>query len=143
MAPLAETGTKQSIWRRFLAGFRAFCGGFVIYLAVGGLAGFTLGFALKGHRMEEPSCLPFHTVFAQIVSKCPKEAVNVFWAVTIGTPRFLITPPALAIARYKAVLKSAFNWRWLLEACMWTLYSIPLVLLIWAGTSFWWNAIAG
>jgi hypothetical protein len=82
-------------------------------------------------------------VFAQIESKCRDEAVNIFWSVTLGIPRFLVTPPGLAISRYKEVLSSASNRRWLVDANLWALYSIPVLLLIWAGIAYWWKRHQG
>lgn len=127
---------KHVIFRRSLRGLHAFAGGFLLYLAFGGLA----GFALTRPYTYEPSCVPFVTVFAQITSSCPEKAVNVLWTITLGIPRLLITFPVLAIAKIRAFLhNNGAPLRWLLDGSIWLLYSIPLLLLIWAGTLHWWK----
>jgi hypothetical protein len=121
-------------------GFSAFCGGLVIYIAVGGLAGFVLLFALNGRHTKEPSCLPFSTVFAQITSECPASTVKMFWAATLGLPRLLITFPALATTFYKTELGTT-------SCCAganhWARFSIPVLLLIGVGTAYWWKRHRG
>jgi hypothetical protein len=64
--------------------------------------------------------------------------VNFFWSVTVGWPRLLIIFPALAIALFKAAA-SGVGWHWSIDAAWWVFCSIPLFLLVWAGTSYWWK----
>src|SRR5262249_49173851 len=133
----ADTKPERSVLRRWLEGFQGFAGGFLMYIMVGGLA----GFALASRHGEETTCLPIHTAFAQITSRCSENAVNIFWAITLAAPRSLITPPALAIAYYKGGLAS--NTFLLVDTNIWLHYSIPMLILLWAGTVFWWKLHRG
>src|SRR5258706_3233671 len=130
---IMSEGAERSFRRRLFTGLQAFSGGFLLYLAVCGLA----GIAVERRFTSEPSCFPFNSIFGLLESTCPDAAVNLFWSVTVGWPRFLIVFPALAIAQFKVVVSGGGRHLW--DATMWLIYSIPLLLLIWAGIRYWWK----
>ena len=125
--------TSRGYLRYLLGGLHALSGWFLVYLAVGGL----IGFAVPGQGADaysEARCTPFVTVFGVIESTCPNAAVNWLWDAIVGLPRFVIVFPALAVAFIKTSLLTAWP-RWA-DAEGWLLYSIPLLLLLAAGTQY-------
>ena len=129
-----ETARRNSLLHRLLGRLHTLSGWFLFYLAIGGL----IGFAVTHPQPSEPSCLPYIDMFGVIESACSQRAVDFFWSFTIGWPRFLIVFPAIAVS----LLKAGFNNGWssrIFDGTVFLLYSVPVFLLVWAGTLYWWR----
>jgi hypothetical protein len=126
---------------RLLRALHALSGWFVLYLVID----VGVGFAIKSPYQPTPHCFPFSQDFGLLQSVCPNPAANIFWFSAVALPRLIIVCPALAIAFLKAAVFSAFGGIavgmvvGVLEAIPWLAYSIPAILLIWAGTLYWWK----
>ena len=130
----APEGKLRSLLYRLLGYLWAFSGWFLVYAAVGGLA----GFAVTHPYTYEPGCLPGLSVGGVIESNCPVQAVNWFWSIIVGWPRLLIVFPAIAFALLKAAIKNGW-WERAEDGAIWLMYSTPFLLLVWAGTLYWWR----
>src|SRR5262249_57870978 len=123
----------RSVLGRMLNAFRAFCGGFVIYIAVSGLAAFVLLLGIGGHFTDKPTCLPILTGLGIIETNCPEPLIKTFWKVTVGIPRFLMAFPTMEVAGIKMAIKGNYailgGWYDLLTSHF-LKYSILLFLLI-------------
>jgi hypothetical protein len=120
----------------------ALSGWFVLYLVIDVGA----GFGTRSPYQPVLNCfLPFSIDVRWIQSACPDPAVNIFWFSVVRLPRLLIICPALAIAFLKAAVFGAFSGIavgavvGVLEAIQWLVYSIPAIVLVWAGTLYWWK----
>ncbi len=122
------------------ASLRTLSGYILIWIAIGGAA----GFAVTAPFTADASCAPFNSIFGSIETHCPNGAINLFWLLVVGLPRFAIIPPALAIAMFKAALVGGMA-GFALEGAVWLIASIPAALIVWAGSGYWrrrWPVVA-
>jgi hypothetical protein len=107
----------------------SFCATFLCYLVVGGL----LGFVLEQPPYEGAACLPYTSVAGVLQVLCASAFANALWLIGVEIQRSLIVMPALAIALLVASIKNGWDSHHALNAIPWIAYSLPIVLMSWAG----------
>lgn len=115
---------------------RGFCGALLVYLVVCNAIADPLATSYPA-RM---ACMPFHSVFGLLETECDDPFLWTFWFLSADIPRFVIVPPALAIAMLKAFAHNFgcdSAWHYFLESLPWFAMSIPIALTNWVGFRYW------
>jgi hypothetical protein len=120
----------------------ALAGWFLIYLAISG----AVGFAFWQPLTNEPSCLPRIDVFGLLATTCTIPIVDTFWYFAVEVPRFAIVllglPLGFVLIGLKGIVfapgsnATAYSSLW--NAAPFLRATGPLLLLILAGTTYWW-----
>src|SRR5262245_56000516 len=106
----------------------------LLYIDVGALA----GFLVAQHGTSDPMCWPRVSAFGVLETDCSNALLGWLWFFAIGLPRMIIVFPALGVAMIGASIHdSEYGTHYFLESVTWLLYSIPLLLVIWAGIWAW------
>ena len=120
--------------RRWGPWIQAACGWVMLYLAIGGTAGWLVH---AGYPVGA-SCGPFNSVDGGIASRCGQPWVDAFWLVTLGVPRLAMLLPALfATLAGHGLVRGDF--RMASNGAPFLVASIPFLLVTWFGARFWWR----
>jgi hypothetical protein len=111
-----------------------FCAGLLAFVAVLGVIGMAIA---ETPFSEEATCWPQYSVFSVIETICDNKAAEAAWWGTVGLARVIVVVPTLALYLYITVLTIPGNEQWLDDAFMWTLWSVPVALVVWAGFRQW------
>ncbi len=106
----------------------------MLYAAAGVLA----GFVIARPPASATDCIPIPSIFGVLSWNCSDPTVSALLSITVGWPRWMILNPVIAISFFKAGLLGG-GLRWLLTSAAWLVYSIPVLLILWAGTLYWWK----
>jgi hypothetical protein len=120
----------------FGGGFRflhAFSGWLMLYLAIGAISGMAFWEQEKGSGY----CIPKLMYFATLATDCSIALVNGFWFVAVSLPRLAVIMIAMPLAMTSAGIKNG-SIGYFLNVIPWLKATIPLLLLITAGTVYWW-----
>ena len=110
-----------------------FCAGLLAFVAVFG----AIAMAIAGPYTDEITCWPHYSVFGVVDATCENKAAEAVWWGTIGNARFVVVIPTVALNLYITALTIPGNERWLGDAFVWTLWSVPVALAVWAGFRHW------
>ena len=111
-----------------------FCAGLLAFVAVFGAIAMAIA---ETPFKEEATCWPQYSVFSVFETICDNKAAEAAWWGTVGLARFIVVLPTLALYLYITVLTVPDNEQWLDEAFMWTLWSVPIALVLWIGFRHW------
>jgi hypothetical protein len=133
-AAFLSPGAPTSWPSRQIGVLVALCGWFMLYLAIGGTVG--LFFSAPGDGASH--CMPALVGMGLLESTCPSEAVNLFWAMTVGIPRALLVLPALAAEIVlSAIQDGTAGFPGFARFVDWLLIAGPALLVIGAGIHYW------
>jgi hypothetical protein len=145
MATIDDVAGKKDMrpLSRAIGAMHALAGWLLIYLAIGG----ALGFAFWQPLTDGPSCFPRITVFGVLTTSCPMQIVNIFWYFAVEVPRFAVVilamPLMFVFVTIKAMIfaggQKTTYYSYLWNAVPWLRATIPLLILIFAGGTFWWK----
>ncbi len=130
---MAEQIVSKSFLAKAWEVIQLLCGWLVIYFAIGG----AVGFIFRQAYNQEPSCVPFNTVFGLLEATCPNAIVNWFWTILVGIPRLFIVFPALWLSLLKTSFQNDGNAGYFMESCWWLVVSLPFFIVVFLGLKHW------
>lgn len=109
-----------------------FCAAFLAFVVVGGLTAIVIAEPYN----EDKRCWPYYIVFGLVRSECEDRLAQALWYGTVEMARFFVVVPSLAVVFFKTALESG-RAHWLAEALVWSLWSVPVALMVWVGFRHW------
>ena len=132
----AAADSDRQRMRTIGGGYRflhALSGWLTLYLAIGAI----LGMAFWELESERGHCTPKLMYFATLATDCSIALVNGFWFVAVALPRLAVIVIALPLALMSAGIKNG-SIGYFLNILPWLKTTVPLLLLLTAGTVYWW-----
>jgi hypothetical protein len=112
-------------WLLTLSGY------FYLLILIGNIVGYLLIYAGDG---AVRTCYPYVEMWGIFGAQCEEPFAEAFWFLAITVPRFFLSPFYLS-----AHLLTTGSLKWMLEAGLWLLYCIPILLLIFIPGFRYWN----